>query len=221
MRDVANKPGAEGRNGPKGEDKRDKIPGPGRAESLLVTNPAVANMVLADLQYPAETRQACKGLQNKEGSISVKDLKSLLIPRGRPVSKSAGVPAEHARALVESIIARGSGTNGKESAPGGTLASVRIKAEGSYTPEEFRSLMEKVVQQADTNPGAAWTVRGPSAQSGFLGENGGRFKKEARQRALLKLFFLRSFQQIAKMIRLERFSLEILTIERLKRKTQR
>ncbi|MGA2401106.1 MAG: hypothetical protein ABSG91_05285, partial [Syntrophobacteraceae bacterium] len=41
--------------------------------SLFVTNPAIADTILADLQYPAETRKACKGVQNQEGTISIID----------------------------------------------------------------------------------------------------------------------------------------------------
>jgi hypothetical protein len=123
-----------------------------KEQCLAVTSPAIAATVLADLQYPAQTRKACEGMQNKEGQISIKDLKSLLDTQPAIGSEMrAQVPAEHARALVESIIAKGGGTNLKELASGGTLqSSVQIKTEGSYTPSEFRGLLEKVLQQADT-----------------------------------------------------------------------
>ncbi|MFZ0928443.1 MAG: flagellar hook-length control protein FliK [Syntrophobacteraceae bacterium] len=123
-----------------------------KEKSLFVTNPAIAATVLADLQYPAETRKACEGMQNKQGLISVKDLKSVLDTQPAIGSEvRAQVPAEHAHALVESIIAKGGGTNQKEFASGGPLlSSVQIKSEGSYTPDEFRGLLEKVLQQADT-----------------------------------------------------------------------
>ena len=126
-----------------------------KEQSLVVSNPGIAQTVLADLQYPAQTRKACEGMQNKEGQISIKDLRSLLDTQGATGSQIQGeVPAEHARALVESIIAKGSGTNQKESASGGTLqSSVQIKTEGSYTPSEFRGLLDKVLQQADTTLG--------------------------------------------------------------------
>ncbi|MGA2401105.1 MAG: hypothetical protein ABSG91_05280 [Syntrophobacteraceae bacterium] len=120
--------------------------------SLFVTNPAIADTILADLQYPAETRKACKGVQNKEGSVSIKDLKSLLDtqPTIGPANL-AQVPAEHVRTLVESIIAREGGTKQERLASAGTLqSSVRIKTEGFYTPGQFRGLIEKVLQQADT-----------------------------------------------------------------------
>ena len=123
-----------------------------REQILVVTNPAIAATVLGDLQYPAQTRKACEGMQNKEGLISIKDLKSLLDTQPAIGSEiRAQVPAEHARALVESIIAKGGGTNHKELASGGTLqSSVQIKTEGSYTPDEFRGLLEKVLQHSDT-----------------------------------------------------------------------
>ena len=123
-----------------------------KEKCLFVTNPAIAATVLADLQYPAETRKACEGMKNKQGLISFKDLKSVLDTQPEIGSEvRAQVPAEHAHALVESIIAKGGGTNQKEFASGGhLLSSVQIKTEGSYTPDEFRGLLEKVLQQADT-----------------------------------------------------------------------
>ncbi len=123
--------------------------------SLVVSNPAVAQTVLADLQYPAQTKKACEGMQNKEGQISIKDLRSLLDTQGSTGSQvRGGVTAEHARALVESIVDKGSGTNQKDSVYVGTLqSSVQLKTEGSYTPSEFRGLLDKVVQQADTTQG--------------------------------------------------------------------
>ncbi len=123
-----------------------------KEQDLVVTNPAIAATVLADLQYPAQARKACVGMQNKEGQISIKDLKSVLDtqPAIGPEIR-AQVPAEHARVLVESISAKGGGANQKELAAGGTpQSSVQIKTEGSYTPEEFRGLLEKVLQQAGT-----------------------------------------------------------------------
>jgi flagellar hook-length control protein FliK len=145
-----------------------------KEKSLFVTNPAIAATVLADLQYPAETRKACEGMQTKQGLISVKDLKSVLDTQPAIGSEvRAQVPAEHAHALVESIIVKGGGTNQKEFASGGPLqSSVQIKTEGSYTPDEFRGLLEKVLQQADTtqpqivkpgpqpDPGSAKTAEG-------------------------------------------------------------
>ena len=119
--------------------------------SLYVTDPAIADTVLTDLQYPAETRKACKVDQNQEGSISFKELKYLLNTQPTIASENlAQVPAEHARALVESLVTRECGTKqqGLPSA-GAFQSSVRIKAEGSYTPGEFRGLLEKVLQQAD------------------------------------------------------------------------
>jgi flagellar hook-length control protein FliK len=122
-----------------------------KERSIFVTNPAIAQTVLADLQYPAQIRKACKDVETKEGMISVKDLKSLLLG-SQPVIDAqtrAQVPAEHVRALVESIIAGEGGTNRGQLTPAGSLKSqVLIKAEGSYTPEEFRGLLDKVLELA-------------------------------------------------------------------------
>ncbi len=120
--------------------------------NLFITNPAIADAILADLQYPAETRKACNGIQNQEGSISMKDLKSLLDtkPASGPTDR-AQVPAEHARALVESISTKEQGTGRQGFASGGTLqSSIQIKSEGSYSAGEFRELLEKVLQAAET-----------------------------------------------------------------------
>jgi len=135
---------------------------------LFVTNPAIAETVLADLQYPAETIKACKNAQNKDGLISIKDLKSLLTsqPASDP-GNGAQVPAEHARALVESIIAGDSGTNQKGPASGGEFKpSVQVKPEGSYSPDELRGLLENVLQEAHSRLRQA---AGPGSEPGSQG----------------------------------------------------
>ncbi|MGO8942679.1 MAG: flagellar hook-length control protein FliK [Syntrophobacteraceae bacterium] len=134
--------------------------------NLMVSNPAIAQTVLGDLQYPAQTKKAFEGMQNKDGQISIKDLRSLLDTQASTGSQARGqVPAEHARALVESIIDRGSGTNPKESAYAGTLqSSVQLKTEGSYSPSEFRGLLDKVLQQANTSQGQSGD---PGSQPGL------------------------------------------------------
>jgi hypothetical protein len=119
--------------------------------SLFVTNPAIVQTVLADLKYPAETRKTIKETENSQGQISIKDLRSALDTQPATVSGSVSlIPAEHARALVESIAATETGaTMGDSSSSGNFNAAVQLKTEGSYTPEEFRGLLDKVVQQAE------------------------------------------------------------------------
>jgi flagellar hook-length control protein FliK len=122
------------------------------AESVFVTNSAVANTVLADLQYPAETRQACKALQNKQGAMSVKDLKSFLDNKS-PISSAitSEVPAEHVKDLVDSIIAKGSGTGKQGAAPEVDIqACVQVKTEGSYTRSELLGLLDKILQHVES-----------------------------------------------------------------------
>lgn len=57
--------------------------------SLMVSNPAIAQTVLGDLQYPAQTKKACEGMQNKDGQISIKDLRSLLDTQASTGSRPA------------------------------------------------------------------------------------------------------------------------------------
>ena len=125
-----------------------------KAKNLVVTDPAIAETVLADLRYPAETIKTCKNIQNKDGQISIEDLKTILDTQPASGSENGSqVPAEHARALVESIISRQGGANQKGSTSGASLKhSIQIKTEGSYSPDEFRGLLENVLQEADTVP---------------------------------------------------------------------
>ncbi len=105
----------------------------------MVSDPAIAQKVLGDLQYPGQTKKACEGMENKEGQISIKDLRSLLDTQASTGSQVRGqVPAEYARALVESIIDKGSGTNQQESAYARTLqSSVVLKTEDRILPASF------------------------------------------------------------------------------------
>jgi hypothetical protein len=122
------------------------------AESVFATNAAYTSTILADLQYPAETREVCKTLQNNEGSISVKQLKTL-IETQTPVTSAipAQVPAEHVREFVNSIVSKGSGTNEQGSVQAEAAGTyLKVKTEGSYTREEFLGLLDKVVQQAES-----------------------------------------------------------------------
>jgi flagellar hook-length control protein FliK len=151
-------------------------------ENVFVTNSAAASTILADLQYPAETRQACKSLQNKQGEISIKDLKSFLNSKSTVDSATpAEVPAEHVQALVNSIIVKGESTAQKGTASGSNLqAGVQVKAEGSYTRSEVLGLLEKVIQQvesAQAKPGDSGTSTG-SAQT--IKGNGGLKDGQAR-----------------------------------------
>ena len=119
--------------------------------SLFVANP-MADTILGDLQCPAEVRKACNGIQSQDGSISIKDLKALVDTQpANGATDSAQVPAQHARALVESIVAKEGGTGQQGSASAGTLlSSIQIKTEGSYTPAEFKELLDKVLEVAQT-----------------------------------------------------------------------
>jgi len=122
------------------------------AESVCVSNTAATNTILADLQYPAETRRACKDLQSNEGTISVKNLKNLLDAQSPVGSASpAKVTAEHANEFVNSIIAKGGGTNQQRSTSGESLqADLQLKTEGSYSHKEFLGLLEKILQHAQS-----------------------------------------------------------------------
>ena len=132
--------------------KMDSIKAKAKQEaSLFIANP-IADTILGDLQCPAEIRKACKG--NSESGRLDFDQGSEISP-GYSACQwchiPARVPAEHAHALVESIIAKESGTSQQGLASGGTLrSSIQVKSEGSYTPDEFMGLLEKVLQTAAT-----------------------------------------------------------------------
>ena len=140
--------------------------------SLFVANP-VADTVLGDLQCTAEVRKACNSIQSQDGSISIKDLKALLDtqPVNAPAARSQ-VPAEHARALVESITAKEGGTGQQSFVSGGALqSSIQLKTEGSYTASEFKGLLEKVLEVAQTQQKQSTGLR-PLSGSGTLSDSG-------------------------------------------------
>ena len=80
-------------------------------EELLLTNPAMTETILSNLQCSAETIKACKNIQNKDGMISLKDLKNLLNSQAETeaVQSTGQVSAEQVGALLGSITTKGSG----------------------------------------------------------------------------------------------------------------
>lgn len=120
-----------------------------RAEkNLLVSNPAILESVLANLHYPAQARDECQTLLGKQGGISIQDLNSILDTRPDTASGAAEqVPASSVRALVESIVKASGSAAGKGAGGANSFkSSVATKQEGSYTRDELRNLLEKVVQ---------------------------------------------------------------------------
>ncbi len=97
-----------------GQNKRDKSKGPERAKPFR-QRPHHYRERYRPTFDTLQTRKACKDIQNKDGSISIKDLKSLLDtqPANGP-GVNAQVPAEHVRALVKSIIIKDSGPSGEK-----------------------------------------------------------------------------------------------------------
>ncbi len=119
-------------------------------KSLSVSNPAVVETILANLHYPAQVRDQCQVLLNKQGHITFQDLKSIL--NTQPDTKSgvpAEVPAATVRSLMESIVKASESGGGKTAAIGaGLMASIGVKPDGSYTRDELRDLLNKIVQSS-------------------------------------------------------------------------
>lgn len=140
------------------------------AEQLFITNPALAASILSELQYPAETIKACKSIQNKDGWISVRDLKSLLSSQSGPAGSIARgqIPAEQAQILIGSIASKaaGSSQNVATKTACGNPASVATKTEGSYSSDELQGLLDQVLQQENSGSENAQTS-GKSAEPGI------------------------------------------------------
>jgi len=140
----------------------------GNAEDLTVTDPVLTETILSNLQCPAETIKACKSIQTKNGSISIKDLKTLLDSQiGTAGSTSSGqVSAEQVRSLLASISAKGSGPgqNASQSLKGNTPVAVKTKPDGSYTLSEFSGLLDQVLQQ-ETQGSEQKTIQSQQAKT--------------------------------------------------------
>ncbi|MDR3553693.1 MAG: hypothetical protein P4L55_02945, partial [Syntrophobacteraceae bacterium] len=142
-----------------------------RAEkSLFVSNPAVLETVLANLHYPAETRAKCQALLSKQGHLSLQDLRSILGARpGAGSGEATGVPAASVRVLVDSVVKAPSSAAGKAVGAAKSIkSSVAIKTDGSYTREELRDLLDKVVQasQKSSQKAQASTLSSTTSSTG-------------------------------------------------------
>jgi hypothetical protein len=126
-------------------------------EDLLVTDAVTTETILSNLQCPAEIIKACKSIQNKDGMISLKDLKALLDSQvgTTGASSSAQISAEQVRSLLGSITMQGgsAGGNTLQSGSGKLPASIKVKQNGSYTLAEFSGLLDQVMQQGIQTPG--------------------------------------------------------------------
>lgn len=124
------------------------------ARQLYIPDPMVAEAILTKLHYPAETIKACKALQTN-GQISLKDFKALL--DGATPSVSAGnqekIPAAQVNAILGSIISKSS-NSGQATVKfaDGLPAGLNIKTSGSYTADQVRELVDKILQQPVENP---------------------------------------------------------------------
>jgi flagellar hook-length control protein FliK len=137
-------------------------------ENLLVANPVMTETILSNLHCPAETIKACKDSQNKDGMISVKDLKSLIdgqIGTAGPTS-SGQISSEQVRMLLGSITMQGAGsaTGTKQSGANNIPASIKIKSNGSYTLSEFSGVLDQVLNQGIQTSGPT-TIRSTQAKS--------------------------------------------------------
>lgn len=148
-------------------------------KSLSVSNPAIVETILANLHYPAQVRDQCQALLSKQGHITFQDLKSIL--NTQPDTNSgnpAQVPAATVRTLVESIVKASESAGGKTAAIGaGLMASIGVKPDGSYTRDELRDLLKKIVQASQqkqtqtvvppsSTPVAAPTLTGGGQKTG-------------------------------------------------------
>ncbi len=124
------------------------------ARQLYIPDPMVAETILTKLHYPAETIKACKALQTN-GQISLKDFKALL--DGATPSVSAGnqeqIPASQVNAILVSLISKSS-NSGQATVKfaDGLPAGLNIKTSGSYTADQVRELVDKILQQPVENP---------------------------------------------------------------------
>ncbi len=130
--------------------------GDSRAEekkSLFVSDPAVLETILANLHYPATTRDQCQQLLGKKGRLSIQDLDSILSTRPDSGSTTGGeVPAESVSALLESVVKDSGNQQGNALALGNNVqSSIAVKSGGSYTRDELRSLLGKVVDASQKN----------------------------------------------------------------------
>ncbi|MGC8494240.1 MAG: flagellar hook-length control protein FliK [Syntrophobacteraceae bacterium] len=143
-------------------------------KSLSVSNPAVVETILANLHYPAQVRDQCQALLNKQGHITFQDLKSILSTQ--PDTKAGGpaeVPAATVRSLMESIVKASENGGGKTAAIGaGLMASIGVKPEGSYTRDELRDLLKKIVQSSQPKqtqtlvPSSSTAIAAPTLTEG-------------------------------------------------------
>ena len=124
------------------------------AEQLYITNPALAASILSELQYPAETIKACKSIQNKDGWISVRDLKRLMSSQAGPAGSTAQVriSAEQAQMLIGSVVSKGTGSsqNIATKTASGNPASVETRTEGSCSSDDLLGLLDQVLQQENS-----------------------------------------------------------------------
>jgi hypothetical protein len=123
-------------------------------DRLYVADPAKVEAILAQFQYPAETIKACQTIQNKDGMISLGDLKNLLNKQGPVQSAMPGaISPEQAQALIGAILAKNSdtGQNAAQFGNANLLQSIQMKTDAPYTVDEFKALIDKILQQTKTN----------------------------------------------------------------------
>ncbi len=131
-------------------------------EQLFIAKPALLEATLGGLRMPAETIKSCKNLQDKQGQISLKEFKALLekMPEGEgKTSEPAEIPAEQVRELIGSIVTKKSkkSSDTVQDSSAAILKSVEVKTEGSYTGEELRNLLDKILQTEDVGKGITET----------------------------------------------------------------
>ncbi len=125
-------------------------------KKVFITNPLALESALAELGYPAETIKACKSLQNQDGWISLKDLKDLISNKGMATETlgQGQISTARVQALLSSIVQKteASGTNiGRtfEAVKSSIASVVQQESAGVFNIDEFRALLDGVLQQAN------------------------------------------------------------------------
>lgn len=140
----------------------------GRTDDLrqmVFSNPLLVEKILAQLQFPAEARQACKEAMSKEGNLPVDSLIAILGQKqngGKMESASPAVSAMDVQELMSSI---------KAGATAVTTDRIKLKQAGFYNAQELRELMLPLSKNAGREvsretPSMAQPLMSPGAGSG-------------------------------------------------------
>lgn len=111
-------------------------------ESLYFADSLALERVMAQLKVPAEARQACQEMGDKQGRIPLKTLRSMLLsqPAAAGSNGVAQVAAKDVMDLVNSLSQLQNGVPA-------SLEQLKTKPAGSYTLNELNDLLTNVVRE--------------------------------------------------------------------------